>query len=542
MPGRRLVPLAALLAALALAGLAAAATTAPRTVTAPGGTLAVNLSGATLGPLDPALAYSRQAWALTYLVNLTLNGYPDAAGAAGLALAPDGAELPGVSADGLVYTFAIRPGGRFSTGEAVTAKSFADAIDRTLDPRLKSPGAQRSFLGAVVGFDDKVAGRTAHLAGVTASGLLLTVRLGRPDPALPQKLSLPFFAAVPKGLPVDPAGVAAPVSAGPYAIKAVTARTVTLARNPYYTGARPRNPEAIVVTVGTSQAKSLAAVKAGTADLDLGGVPAEQVAALAPLLGRQLFVDRLRLGLDYLVLNTAPGRLLADVAARKALNYAVDRAAMLRARGAFPGVATDQILPPGMPGFRDERLYPLAGADPERALAAYAKGGALTLYAAGDPAGDPPIQALVLQANLARIGITVTIQQFPPAELQARIATKGEPFDAALVAWSADYPDPSALLGPLFAGSAIAATGSTNTSYLKVPAVDRALDAAAALAGQARATAYADLDRLLMTRYAPVVPLLVRSERTFVSARLDPRCYVFQPVFATIDLGAACLR
>ena len=40
---------------------------------------------------------------------------------------------------------------------------------------------------------------------------------------------------------------------------------------------------------------------------------------------------------------------------RKAVNYAIDRPAMLRVRGVFAGKRTDQILPPGMAGFRDTK-------------------------------------------------------------------------------------------------------------------------------------------------------------------------------------------
>lgn len=547
MPGplrtRAAVPAALLgcvaaLAAAAVAGAGVAATPATKT----GGALTVNLSNAELGSLDPALAYSQWAWQLTYLTNLKLLNYPDAAGTAGTQLVADGADLPTVSTDGKTYTFTVRAGQRFSSGEPVTAKSFADAIDRDLDPRNASPGAQRAFLGAVVGYDDRVAGRSTHLAGVTATGQTLVIRLAQADPALPHKLALPFFAAVPKdaGTP-DPTGTRVPAAAGPYAVKSLTpGKQLVLARNAYYAGSRPRVADTVTVTLGTDRTKSLAAVKAGTADLDIGGIAPDQVASLAPLLGTQLFVDRLRFGLDYLVLNTAPGRFFADPAARKAANLAVDRRALLRARGAFPGTATGQIIPPGMTGRRDLKLYPLTGADPVGAKALWGGGGTFTLYVAN--AGVTPVQALVIQANFAQIGVDVTIQQFPTGVFESRIATRGEPFDAALVSWNADYPDPSALLNVLFSGRGITATGNTNLSYLDVPRVNALLDAAAAASGAARDKAYADLDTLLMGTYVPVVPLYNRNERTFVSARLDPRCYVFQPVYAALDLAAACLR
>jgi peptide/nickel transport system substrate-binding protein len=53
--------------------------------------------------------------------------------------------------------------------------------------------------------------------------------------------------------------------------------------------------------------------------------------------------------------------LFHSAAMRRAVNYAFDRRALARqpVRASF-GRPTDQYLPPGMPGFRDQRVYPLA--------------------------------------------------------------------------------------------------------------------------------------------------------------------------------------
>ena len=67
----------------------------------------------------------------------------------GSRLIPEVAEaLPARSADGKTYTFTIRPGFRFSppSNQPVTAQTFKDTIERTLDPRMKSAygaGVQR---------------------------------------------------------------------------------------------------------------------------------------------------------------------------------------------------------------------------------------------------------------------------------------------------------------------------------------------------------------------------------------------------------------
>src|SRR5205814_4355930 len=69
---------------------------------------------------------------------------------------------------------------------------------------------------------------------------------------------------------------------------------------------------------------------------------------------------------DYVALNTSRPT-FGSVAVRKAANFAIDRPAMLRVRGAFAVKRTDQILPPGMGGFKDVKVYPLKGADYSKA-------------------------------------------------------------------------------------------------------------------------------------------------------------------------------
>ena len=56
----------------------------------------------------------------------------------------------------------------------------------------------------------------------------------------------------------------------------------------------------------------------------------------------------------YAALNTR--RL--DLATRKAINYAIDRPALIRQAGAYAGTATDQILPPTLPGYPRREALP----------------------------------------------------------------------------------------------------------------------------------------------------------------------------------------
>ena len=538
-----IVAIAAGLSLLVAAGFAGAASSASGVAGKAGktgGTLNVNLSATDFDYLDPALSYSSWTWQFTYMTNLKLLNYADKPRPEGSQLVAEASDLPTVTADGKTYTFKIKPGFKFNTGEVVTAQSFADGIDRALNPKMQSPGAQDIFLGAVVGYADVVGGKTTHLAGVTVKGATLTINLAKIDPAFLSKISLPFSSAIPRGLPINDKGERTPPMAGPYYIKSYeVGRQAVFEKNPNYKGGRVANLDRVVVTINTDLDQSFLQVKSGQADYDAGGLPPAQVASLAPLLGKQFFVDT-QLVVDYVALNTSAGRFFSDVNARKAANYAVDRPAMLRARGAFAGKRTDQVLPPGIAGFRDERIYPIAGANVEKAKALWNKGGKITIYTGNR--GAALVQAQVLQYNFKQIGVDTDIQQFTSAVLYSKAGSKGEPFDAAAVAWGSDYPDASDFLDVLLNGQNIQDKNNNNLAYFNVPAVNAALNKAAVLAGPVRDKAYGALDIMITAKHAPWVAYDNRNERTFISTRMDPACFAFQPIYAKMSLATACLK
>ena len=201
---------------------------------------------------DPALAYQQNSWQLLYAVCAKLLNYPDVSGPAGSRLIPEVARsLPSVSADGETYTFRIRSGFRFSppSNAPVTAETFKDTIERTLNPRMNSPTAH--YLADIIGAGAYMAGKASHIAGLTASGDTLTIHLLHPDPDFPARIALPSFCAVPPGTPIDPKGLATIPSAGPYYVASYTpGQGVVLERNPEYHGSRPRRFARIELAVG----------------------------------------------------------------------------------------------------------------------------------------------------------------------------------------------------------------------------------------------------------------------------------------------------
>ena len=145
----------------------------------------------------------RGAEELLYATCAQLINYPDKAGPAGSQLTAEVAQsLPTRSADGRTYTFKIRPGFRFSppSNQPVTAQTFKDSIERTLNPRMDSYSAQ--YLADVVGARAYMAGKASHIAGVTATGDTLTIRLLAPAPDFLSRIAQPAFCAVPSNTPI----------------------------------------------------------------------------------------------------------------------------------------------------------------------------------------------------------------------------------------------------------------------------------------------------------------------------------------------------
>ena len=244
-----------------------------------GGTLRI-VAKSDVSSMDPALAYDFYSWPLESATCAKLLNYPDKPLPAGNQLVPEvAAALPSRSADGKTYTFTIRQGFRFSppSNAPVTAQTFKDTIERTLNPKMKSPAAQPDFLTDVVGEQAYETGKAKHISGISVHGNKLTIRLTDDSGRLLAALATAFFCAVPSDTPIDPKGVRTVASAGPYYVSSYTpGQGVVLKRNPNYSGDRPHHLNEIDFTPNVPQKQAVAEIKAGQIDYSLDGAPPDQ--------------------------------------------------------------------------------------------------------------------------------------------------------------------------------------------------------------------------------------------------------------------------
>ena len=535
---------ALLIAAVMSVGIASSATQSHQKAGAvhKGGVLRVNQSATDFDTVDPGLAYVTNDWAMLYTTQMLLVNFPEKNGQAGSEIYPEAAtSFPTVSSDGKTYTFHIRPGLKFSDGSAVTAAAFQRAWERNLSPKMGSPyGVNDQFQKVVVGGEDFLAGKTQHIAGISAKGLTLTFKLTKPNPTFVSYLSMQWFGAVKPNMAYTTTGLNTYPSAGPYYIASRDpGRTTVLKRNPYYKGSRPANPDQIVFTSNTDPDQSLLQVKAGQSDLDMSGVPGTAAADLGATFGvnkGRFFVGPTSC-VDYLLLNTARPP-TDNVALRKAINWGVDRPAVLRILGKYAGGRSDQILVPGIPGYRPYKIYAWAGADVPKAksIGGGAIGSAGTLNVLHTTSPTRTAQAQVVEYNLKQMGLKVQDVPTPGTTYYNTLETKGTSYNVARAGWCADYFDPFDYINVLLDGRSIQANNNTDMSYLNAPALNTAMDKAAALSGKARANAYAALDLQVMKEYAPWVPYEVDNTRTLVSSRV--KNWIYSTYFGEPDFNA----
>ena len=500
--------------------------------------LRLNVNSTDITYLDPALNYDFYGWRLEAATCAMLLGYPDKPGRASARLYPEVATgFPKISGNGKTYTYTLRSGFRFSDGTPVTAASYVRAIERALSPKMQSPAA--TFFSDIVGADKVLAGKATRPSGVTTSGNKLTIRLTKAAPDFVSRMAMNFMCAIPPNLPIDPKGVNTPPGAGPYYISSKSkGAQIILRKNPYYGGNRKQIWDVIRVTVEVGEQASYLQVRKGEADLDLYSLPTAAHTQLTKEYGinkGRYFVNPSN-SISYFALNTSRG-FFKNVKARQAVAYAVDRPALTRLAGLNAGTPNEQILPPGIPGYRDANIYPVGRPNIAKGKALLGgTTGKVVMYTTNDQLGVNTGQ--MVQANLKAIGLDVEVKPYTFAVLIDKTGTRGEPFDLYAIGWFADYPDPYDFINILLDGRTIVAKNNINTSYFNVPAYQKKMDAAARLTGDARYRAYGNLDIDITRNQSPLVITNNQNVREFISSKVG--CAHYSYAWGGLNLVMLC--
>ncbi|HEY7140131.1 MAG TPA: ABC transporter substrate-binding protein [Methylomirabilota bacterium] len=253
---------------------------------------------------------------LTHAVNVLVNLYDTLVSRdASLALKP-GLALSWRSVDPTTWEFKLRQGVKFHNGEPFNAQAVKFSFDRMLDPKTKWPGAAALRLVKSVSVVDDS-----------------TVRIAteRPWPLLPRYLGY-YGMIVPPALAQssEDALIRHPVGTGAYKfVRWVKDDRVELEANPDYWGGKPRIGRVTFRAI-PNESSRLAELLAGSVHL-INTVPPELFKPIQDS-PRAKLVEGKSLSVYYVIynlVNIAKERPLADKRVRQALNYAIDRQAIL---------------------------------------------------------------------------------------------------------------------------------------------------------------------------------------------------------------------
>jgi peptide/nickel transport system substrate-binding protein len=478
--------------------------------------------------VDPQLSYTVEGWEVLWNVYTPLLTYKHAKGEDGTQVVPGLAkDMPEISPDGKTYKLTLRPNMKYSDGTPIKASDFTYGIQRL----FKANSGGSVFFEGIVGAKDYADGKAPTISGITtddATGAI-TIALEKPNGTFNNVLALMFAAPVPPTTPLDKdATNAPPPASGPFMISHVEApQTLTMERNPQFktvkdagaTEVADAQVDKITVTQNKSNSAQVTGIEQNTIDFMADPPDADRLAEVKAKYG-----DRFRLedsiNTYYFFMNnkTAP---FNDIRVRQAINYAIDPEALNRVFGGrlHP---TQQILPPGMPGYEEYKPFP--GPDMAKAKQLLAEANPadkdITVWTDDEP--DRKRIGEYYHDLLTQLGFNATLKVVAGDVYFATVGNTSTPdLDTGFMDWFQDFPHPDDFFRPLLNGENILPTNNSNYSQVAIPANDATMNKLSEqqLTDDTKKQ-YAALDKSYMEQ-AVWAPYGNEEYATFTSDRLD---------------------
>jgi peptide/nickel transport system substrate-binding protein len=502
--------------------------------------------------LDPALAYSPNAWEALWLVYTPPLTYKHAEGKEGAELIPGVAkELPTVSEDGKTYKLTLREGLRYSDGTPAKASDFEQTIKRVLN--LESQGS--SFFLGIEGATEYVdAGASeADIPGIETNDQTgeITITLSEPDGTFSNALATVFAGLVPGDTPFENLTKDPPPGIGPYKFtESVPNRKFVLEKNPRFNipGIPKGKIDRITTLIVSSRARAAQDVISGELDYMFDAPPPDLKPEVKANYSDR-YEEQATNSTYYLFMNTrVPPFDKKEV--REAVNYGIDKPAFARlfAGELAPGCS---FLPPGVPGY-DQALD-------------------LEDCPWGDPNEPPNLEKarqLIADAGAEGADVTVWGSTFEPdpqltpayADMLNKMGLDAKPtiVDAAVYGqtvgnaktkaqtgvtnWFQDFPHPGNFMSRVD-GNSIQPTNNPNVGNVDDPEITSGIAELSQETELTREVAdrWGELNRELVEE-AWTAPYGHVKVSTFVSERMDfENCTLFHPVYYN-DYSSFCLK
>jgi peptide/nickel transport system substrate-binding protein len=497
--------------------------------------------------MDPALYYTVAAYQLTNYVWTGLMGYKHENGPGGATLVPYlAASMPTISADGTDYKFTLRKNLKYSNGTDVKASDFRYAIER--DFKMDSPGVGfYSDISGVSGANGYATTKKGHISGIIADDAkgTIEIKLDQPRGDFLYILALEFSDFVPSGTPASDQSTHPIPGTGPYMVQSYTPnRSFTIVRNPHYNNQIPTmpsgNPDKVVGKIITDPVAAYQQVVSGKADYDYQPVPNDRLQE-----AQTKYKDQLRIYTNantyYYALNNAIPP-FNNIKARKAVQMAIDPNAIISGIYGGLGRPTQNFLPPGYPQYKKITAWKFDLAKAKQLVQQSGTAGQnVDVYG---PNEDPSKANTEYLANqLTKIGYKTKLHLLSHQVYFQTIGNQATKAQAMFTDWYQDYPHPLDWFDVLLNGQRITKTHNNNVGNVKVPAVDKEIDA---LKKETELTTavndrWAKVDKDLMATYATTVPYMNKSSTDFFGSKIDMSCYTFG-VVTYWDYGLSCMK
>ena len=477
--------------------------------------------------LDSGISFAVEGWELLEATNNGLLTFKKAGGGQQSVIEPDIATaMPVVTDNGRTYTFQVRKNVMFSppVNRAVRPSDFQYAIERLF--HVGSPGV--GFYTNIVGADAYAAHHASHISGIVANDKTGTIafHLVKPDGAFLDDLAIPFAFAVPAGMPykdisTDPQWR---VATGPYMVKTYTPRQqIVLVRNPNFhqwTAASPKgHVNEVDITIGTTPEQAVNETIDGQLDWYMEAVPPDRFTALRAQYPKQTFLFP-RNNVTYFSMNTRKPP-FDKLAVRQAVNYAIDRNALVKIFGG-QGIPSETVLPPGFgSSYQEHHLYPHDLAKAKQLIQqAGATGASVQIWTTNaDPA---PKAAEYLASVLSQIGLNVTgVKAVDDSVYWDTLLTQSGDPQIAFNHFDQDFPEGEDFIDTTLNGEHIVNVGNNDVSNTNDPTLNAMIDRTKLMPlGAARNAQWAKIDAYFMQHDAGWAPFLHLEQATFVSPRL----------------------
>ncbi|MDQ1121514.1 ABC transporter substrate-binding protein [Microbacterium trichothecenolyticum] len=329
-----------------------------------------------------------------------------------------------VSDDKKTWTFHLRPGVTFSNGQALTSADVKFSIDYARDPK-----ASFGFLDAAIADVTATDPETVTITTSTPWAPLLADLAGFNNSIFPAN-----FAGQSKD-----AFWEKPIGSGPFMFDSwVKGSSLKLVRNPHYwKSGLPYLDSVTFLNVPEDQTRATM-LQSGQAQID--EFPAySSLATLKATTG--VTVDEFpSSNTEYLVMNNERPE-FSDPHVRRAISYALDRDAMIKAVLFGHGEAAKSFLNPSLMEFADvdAPTYDVDKAKQELAQSAYPQGFTTTLLVASGKSMYATA-AQIIQASLKELGIEVEIQTID-ADASGEMQNNAN-YDMCLTYFTTDIVDP----------------------------------------------------------------------------------------------------